>query len=205
MSKYFHQCICCDTSFESKRPDAKYCSNACRQYEYRRNVDFRLWHEELQRIHELNELKKAEANRKREEEAKAKAKAQQEALVKFYSEKMKENIKRLESFKLEMDIQRANYRLENWLEGISDLCVSRKYDTFNAHNLFSKILAYKQQSIHQLPLNYKYANFINNILIPSIEEFVDHSKGRLNPNDLDLLTEETELKVKNILDELKKH
>ncbi len=202
MSKLTKQCQSCESIFEAKRVDAKYCSAACKQYEYRYRIYNHNWNIELQRIQELSDKKNKLAEQYKQETLKAQTKANQEQMNKMITEFKENNTKMFDDFKLKMELDNANYTLKNWLKALCKIDDSKIFDTFTDKYLLKQIIAYKQTSAHKLPENYKYSDFIFNMLIPGIESFLNKLNSESENLPTALLSSEMKMKIMEILREI---
>ncbi len=202
MSKLTKQCLSCENFFEAKRVDAKYCSAACKQYEYRYRIYNHNWNIELQRIQELSDKKNKLAEQYKQETLKAQTKANQEQSNKMIAEFKEKNDKMVEDFKLQLKLDNANYTLKNWLKALSKIDDSKIFDTFTDEYLLKEIIAYKQTAVNKLPENYKYSDFIFNMLIPAIESFLNKLNNESENLPTALLSSDMKMKILDILREI---
>src|ERR1035437_1266890 len=160
-------CEHCEKGFEAKRLDAKFCSGACKQQAY----NHRLKTQQNKRVViEQQEQDVCTAKQiileKQIAELKKTKETERVRRIDMLGKQMDEMFQKIKVDAIKSNIKNANYILKGWLQKLLDFDRKEETSIYIVKFLFEEIMNPINYAFKDLPLDYKYSPFLNNILIP---------------------------------------
>ena len=196
-------CQYCYKEFVATRSDAKFCDPLCKQNAYNERI-------KIKQVQLEADAQQAQAEKsaqlkeltKKMEELKQVREAQENQAISETHQLMNETFKKYESEAIEEKIDKANKILKGWLQQLLEFDEQDGTSVYKIKFLFETIIRSGTYTFYDLPNDYKYFPFINQILIPRVKNWYDAVKySRERYIDIGLQKEEKR-KFTDILYEL---
>jgi len=195
-------CQYCQTSFEAKRTDAKFCSGACKQNAYRDRMKVYAMETEIERLLQKNQF--AQTINQLEDQViklrqKKEVQMQQERAMQLKS--MNKILITIKQDAAERNIKDTNKMLKGWLEQLLSFGQQEEIYLFKIKSFCDDIIRFANSSYFtDLPQGYTHLSFINETLLPKVKGWHDTIKDSKDCCIHLQLSDELKVKFTAILD-----
>ncbi|MDO9187589.1 MAG: hypothetical protein Q7W13_16375 [Bacteroidia bacterium] len=178
------QCEYCSKEFEAVRSDQKYCAPNCKQNAYNERL-----RGQNENVRDKEQSQQAEFHTNRlllpvEYSAEQKSMDKQAEILPNEREErlaIDEFLKQLENDTIKRKTDSANKILKNWLQRLLEFDEEKEVPLYKARSLYEDIVRSTSYALYGISKDYKYLPFINNLLIPKVENLhkaIKHSRER---------------------------
>lgn len=175
-------CQHCGKEFSTRRSDAKFCSNACRQQGYLgRIADYnnRVYEQQFQADQEKQgqsdtynaELQSLQQERQALNESRARKE------IEDMCKSIDSRLKRWDMELQEAAIVKTNELLKGWISKLLEFDRQSETSLDKAKWLYYEITRFNEHDKAKLPADYQHLGFIVNILVPKITAWNDQAKN----------------------------
>lgn len=168
MKLIINQCEHCEKNFEATRVDAKFCSGACRQGAYNYRQRSKMSAKGIKNETNNSELWEMFRSLQKEYAEFVNQRVQTPKPIVEHDQRMQEMI---DSFKVDREkrkIDYANNTLKDWLIKLIDYSQQKEVSVIRLNSFFRQIQRGYDFYFIDLPISFKYHQFINETLKPRI-------------------------------------
>ncbi len=167
-------CQCCHYEFQAKRSDAKFCSGACKQYEYLKREKSKIIQNESEKVQietelsdRLRELQKKIAELVEEREAKKQLQIDEHKKI------FEETLEKIRNDRIQSEMVYANSILKGWFLKLLDFDDQKEVYKYKVKSFYEGMINSYDNTFASLSIEYKYLPFINYTLIPKVKRWYE--------------------------------